>query len=116
MWILPQNSLVQISKYLDVQEFYLFQKKTNQLLAQCVKEIILSDYQKQYLVLQKSVQKILPNSLKKSHEWVRNLGRNLVKDRTFTIGNNVIIGAGTVVTTDILKPGTYVGSPAKQLK
>jgi len=31
------------------------------------------------------------------------------------IVDNVIIGAGTVVTKDILKPGIYVGNPAKKL-
>ena len=32
------------------------------------------------------------------------------------ICSNVIIGAGSVVTKDILKPGKYVGNPAKKLK
>lgn len=29
--------------------------------------------------------------------------------------NNVVIGAGAVVTKDILYPGTYVGNPAKKI-
>lgn len=29
--------------------------------------------------------------------------------------NNVVIGAGAVVTKDILFPGTYVGNPAKKI-
>jgi len=29
--------------------------------------------------------------------------------------NNVVIGAGAVVTKDILLPGTYVGNPAKKI-
>jgi acetyltransferase-like isoleucine patch superfamily enzyme len=32
------------------------------------------------------------------------------------ICDNVVIGAGAVVTKDILKPGTYIGNPAKKLK
>ena len=31
-----------------------------------------------------------------------------------TIGDDVVIGAGSVVTKDCLTPGTYVGSPAKE--
>ena len=31
------------------------------------------------------------------------------------ICDNVVIGAGSVVTKDIVKPGTYVGNPAKLL-
>jgi len=33
-----------------------------------------------------------------------------------TIGPNVIIGAGAVVTRDLLKEGIYVGNPARRLK
>jgi len=33
-----------------------------------------------------------------------------------TICDNVVIGAGAVVTKDILEPGTYVGNPAKKIK
>lgn len=33
-----------------------------------------------------------------------------------TICDNVVIGAGAVVTKDILKSGTYIGNPAKKLK
>lgn len=32
------------------------------------------------------------------------------------ICDNVVIGAGAVVTKDIIKPGTYIGNPAKKLK
>lgn len=32
-----------------------------------------------------------------------------------TICDNVVIGAGAVVTKDITQPGTYVGNPAKRL-
>ena len=33
-----------------------------------------------------------------------------------TITNNVVIGAGSVVTKDILKPGVYAGNPAKKIR
>jgi len=32
-----------------------------------------------------------------------------------SICDNVVIGAGAVVTKDILEPGTYIGNPAKKL-
>ena len=32
------------------------------------------------------------------------------------ITNNVVIGAGSVVTKNINKSGTYVGNPAKRIK
>ncbi|HEX3790969.1 MAG TPA: DapH/DapD/GlmU-related protein [Pseudonocardiaceae bacterium] len=32
-----------------------------------------------------------------------------------TIGDDVVIGAGSVVTKDCLRPGVYVGSPAREL-
>ncbi len=32
------------------------------------------------------------------------------------ITDNVVVGAGSVVTKDILKPGIYVGNPARKLK
>ena len=32
-----------------------------------------------------------------------------------TICDNVVIGAGTVVTKNITQPGTYIGNPAKKL-
>ena len=33
-----------------------------------------------------------------------------------TIASGVIVGAGTVVTKDLLEPGVYVGSPARLLR
>lgn len=33
-----------------------------------------------------------------------------------TITDNVVIGAGSIVTKDIDQPGVYVGAPAKQIK
>ena len=33
-----------------------------------------------------------------------------------TVCNNVVIGAGAVVTKDITEPGTYVGNPALKIK
>lgn len=33
-----------------------------------------------------------------------------------SICDDVVIGAGTVVTRDITEPGTYVGNPARKLK
>lgn len=33
-----------------------------------------------------------------------------------TIADNVVIGAGAVVTKDIIESGTYAGNPAKKLK
>ena len=33
-----------------------------------------------------------------------------------TVCDDVVIGAGAVVTKDIAEPGTYVGNPAKRLK
>lgn len=33
-----------------------------------------------------------------------------------TIADNVVIGAGSVVTRDILEPGTYAGNPARKLR
>lgn len=32
------------------------------------------------------------------------------------IADNTVIGAGCVVTKDILEPGTYVGNPARKIK
>ena len=32
------------------------------------------------------------------------------------ICSNVVIGAGSVVTKNITKPGTYAGNPAKKIK
>ena len=32
------------------------------------------------------------------------------------ISNNVVIGAGSVVTKDIMKPGVYAGNPAKFIR
>ena len=33
-----------------------------------------------------------------------------------TICDNVVVGAGSVVTKDIIDPGIYVGNPAKKIK
>jgi acetyltransferase-like isoleucine patch superfamily enzyme len=33
-----------------------------------------------------------------------------------TICNNVVIGAGSVVTKNIIEPGVYAGNPAKKIK
>jgi acetyltransferase-like isoleucine patch superfamily enzyme len=33
-----------------------------------------------------------------------------------SICDDVVIGAGSVVTRDITEPGTYVGNPARRLK
>jgi acetyltransferase-like isoleucine patch superfamily enzyme len=33
-----------------------------------------------------------------------------------TIGDNVVIGAGAVVTRDILEPGIYAGNPARKIR
>lgn len=33
-----------------------------------------------------------------------------------TICNDVVVGAGAVVTRDITEPGVYIGNPAKKLK
>lgn len=33
-----------------------------------------------------------------------------------TVCDDVVIGAGAVVTKDIIEPGTYVGNPVKRLK
>jgi acetyltransferase-like isoleucine patch superfamily enzyme len=32
-----------------------------------------------------------------------------------TVGDDVVIGAGSVVTRDCLEPGVYVGSPARKV-
>ena len=32
------------------------------------------------------------------------------------IADNIVIGAGSVVTKDLLEPGVYVGNPAKKIK
>ena len=33
-----------------------------------------------------------------------------------SICDDVVIGAGSVVTKDIIQPGTYAGNPARKLK
>lgn len=55
-------------------------------------------------------------------QWKRtNIGNNVSIGSNatilpITICDNVVIGAGSVVTKDILEPGKYVGNPAKKLK
>ena len=45
------------------------------------------------------------------------IDRKLSKDFLPTqIGNDVVIGAGSVVTKDITESGTYAGNPARKLK
>ena len=41
------------------------------------------------------------------------IGMNAVVTCGVTIGDNVIIGAGSVVTKDCIEPGVYAGTPAK---
>jgi acetyltransferase-like isoleucine patch superfamily enzyme len=36
--------------------------------------------------------------------------------RDVKFGMNVVIGAGSVVTKDILKPGIYGGNPARKVR
>jgi hypothetical protein len=43
------------------------------------------------------------------------IGANAVLIGPLTICDNVIIGAGSVVTRDILLSGTYVGAPSKRI-
>jgi len=50
-----------------------------------------------------------------------NIGNNVLIGSNSTIlpvsiVDDVIIGAGSVVTKDILEPGVYVGNPAKKIK
>jgi acetyltransferase-like isoleucine patch superfamily enzyme len=44
------------------------------------------------------------------------VGTNTIIMPGVSIGDNVVIGAGSVVTKDLIKPGVYVGSPAKFIK
>jgi sugar O-acyltransferase (sialic acid O-acetyltransferase NeuD family) len=44
------------------------------------------------------------------------LGSNAVVVHGKQIGKDVVIGAGSVVASHILTPGTYAGNPAKQLR
>jgi UDP-N-acetylbacillosamine N-acetyltransferase len=44
------------------------------------------------------------------------IGANAVIKDKIKICNDVIIGAGAVVVKDIIKPGVYVGNPAKKIK
>ncbi len=56
------------------------------------------------------------------NKWKKtNIGNNVSIGSNATIlpvniCNNVVIGAGSVVTKDITRPGTYAGNPAKQIK
>lgn len=43
------------------------------------------------------------------------LGANSTIKENLIICNNVIVGAGSVVVKDILKPGVYIGCPAKSM-
>ena len=55
-------------------------------------------------------------------KWLHtNIGSNVYVGSNATIlpvdiCSNVVIGAGAVVTKDILKPGNYAGNPAKKIK
>ena len=57
-----------------------------------------------------------------SNKWLEtNIGDNVLIGSIVTllpvrICDNVVIGAGSVVTKDINKPGIYVGNPATLLK
>lgn len=44
------------------------------------------------------------------------IGSNAVVLPDVEIGENVLIGAGSVVTKSLLEPGTYIGAPAKKIK
>ena len=41
------------------------------------------------------------------------VGSGAVVSNNISIGDNCIIGAGSVVIKDILKAGTYAGNPAR---
>ena len=43
------------------------------------------------------------------------IGMNSIVTCGVTIGDNVIIGAGSVVTKDCIEPGVYVGAPAQRI-
>ena len=55
-------------------------------------------------------------------KWLHtNIGSNVYVGSNATIlpvdiCTNVVIGAGAVVTKDIIKPGNYAGNPAKKIK
>ncbi|WP_373002808.1 acyltransferase [Sulfurimonas sp.] len=57
-----------------------------------------------------------------SNDWIRtNIGDNVSIGSNATIlpvriCSNVVIGAGSVVTKDITKPGIYAGNPAKFIR
>ena len=44
------------------------------------------------------------------------IGSNSVIKEHITIGNNIIIGMGSVVTKNLIDPGVYVGNPCKLIK
>ena len=44
------------------------------------------------------------------------IGSNAVVLPDVEIGERVVIGAGSVVTRDLVEPGTYIGAPAKKIK
>ena len=41
---------------------------------------------------------------------------NTARISGFTIGNNVLVGAGAVVVKDAIEPGTYLGIPARKIQ
>lgn len=44
------------------------------------------------------------------------IGSNSVLREHITIGDNIVIGMGSVVTKDLLEPGVYIGNPCRKLK
>ena len=41
------------------------------------------------------------------------IGSNSVIKENISIGDNIIIGMGSVVTKSLIEPGVYVGNPCK---
>jgi acetyltransferase-like isoleucine patch superfamily enzyme len=44
------------------------------------------------------------------------IGSNSVLREHVTIGNDIVVGMGSVVTKDLVDPGVYVGNPCRKLK